>query len=304
MPDVEIYNTTPVMQNKQVGTEIAISRQAQEVQAAMVVAKRFPRDEFEAQTRIMQACERFSLADKAEYSYPRGGERVTGPSIRLAEVLAREWGNIDFGIVELEQRSGESTMMAYAWDLETNVRQTRIFTQKHERKTKARGLVKLDDPRDIYEITANNGARRLRACILGTIPGDVVEMAQAKCRETVAKGDGRPLIDRIRDMVLAFDKLGVTKDMIEKYIGHPTENFTIDDIKILGPIFNSLRDGVAKREEYFEIPRPKSATEEDFHASQQTESESNKHGKKKQNEPAQTGGDVTGDTTINEGQLL
>ena len=163
MSDMQVYDTTPVIQQKQVGAEMAISRQAQEVQAAMVIAKRFPRDEIEAQTRILQACERIVLAEKAEYSYLRGGEKVTGPSIRLAEVLARYWGNIDFGIIELEQRTGESTMMAYAWDLETNTRQTRIFVQKHERKTKKAGITKLDDPRDIYELTANMGARRVRA---------------------------------------------------------------------------------------------------------------------------------------------
>ena len=77
---------------------------------------------------------------------------VTGPSIRLAEVLAQNWGNLDFGIVELEQRFGESSMLAYAWDLETNTRQTKVFTVKHKRR--ARGAdVSLTDPRDIYEMT-------------------------------------------------------------------------------------------------------------------------------------------------------
>lgn len=263
--DPEImYSTAPAVQSKQVGTEMAVSRQAQEVQAAMIVAKRFPRDEISAQTRILQACERLSLAEKAEYSYPRGGEKVTGPSIRLAEVLARYWGNVDFGIVELEQRPGESTMMAYAWDLETNTRQTRIFTQKHERYTKAKGRVELTESRDIYELTANNGARRLRACILGIIPGDVVETAVLKCRETLDKGDGKPLIDRVRDMVVAFGKFGVTKDMLEKYIGYATENFTVDDLRQLVPIFTSLKDGISKRENYFEVARATSQTEQEF----------------------------------------
>lgn len=265
--DLELsYSTVPASQSKQVGTEMAISRQAQEVQMAMYVAKQFPRNEIDAQMRIMQACERFSLAEKAEYSYPRGGEKVTGPSIRLAEVLARAWGNLDFGVIELEQRPGESTMMAYCWDLESNTRTTRIFTQKHERKTKAKGITKLDDPRDIYELNANNGARRLRACILSQIPGDIVESAQAKCRDTLAKGDGRPLVDRIRDMVMAFSKLGVSREMMENYIGYSTENFTTEDIKTLVPIFTAIKDGIAKREDYFDIPRPASQLEQEFQA--------------------------------------
>lgn len=266
--------TAIATRQKDVATEMAVARQVQEVQAAMVIAKRFPRDEIDSYNRILKACERTSLAESAEYSYPRGGEQVTGPSIRLAEVLARCWGNIDFGIVELEQRAGESTMMAYAWDLETNTRQTRIFNQKHERKTKKQGIVKLDDPRDIYELTANNGARRVRACILGTIPGDVVDAAVAKCRQTLESGGGKPLEDRIRETVTLFGKLGVTKEMLEKRVGCAAENFTIKNIRELGVIYNSLKDNMANREDYFDIPKPKSTLENEFESStQQTQQE-------------------------------
>jgi len=293
----------PVQQQKDVTTEMAIARQAQEVQAAMVIAKRFPRDEYEAYNRIMKACERSSLAETAEYSFPRGGEKVTGPTIRLAEALARNWGNIDFGMMEMEQRNGESTMMAYAWDLETNTRQTRIFQLKHERKTKARGITKLDDPRDIYELTANQGARRLRSCILGIIPGDVVDASIAKCRDTLAKGNGKPLEDRIREMVVAFDKLGVSKDMLERYVGYASEHFTEKDIRELIPVFNALKDGMAKREDYFDIPRPASQTEQDFQQARQQTTELPKEKKgKKDKEPIENGGDSGDDS--DQGQLL
>lgn len=53
--------------------QMMINRQAQEVQAAMVIAKKFPRDEFEAAERIKRACQRRSLAGQAVYAYPRGG---------------------------------------------------------------------------------------------------------------------------------------------------------------------------------------------------------------------------------------
>lgn len=136
-----VMNIYEGVENRQVsgrgvGTEMMVSRQAQEVQAAMVIAKKFPRNEVESFNRIMQACKRRSLAEQAMYEYPRGTTKVTGPSIRLAEAMAQNWGNIDFGITELEQRSGESQVMAYAWDLETNTRQTKIFAVPHVRSTK------------------------------------------------------------------------------------------------------------------------------------------------------------------------
>ncbi len=237
-------------------TAMMISRQAQEVQAAMVVAKRFPRDEVDSFNRIMTSCQRKSLAERAMYEYPRGVTKVTGPSIRLAEAMAQNWGNIDFGIIELEQNNGESQVMAYAWDLETNTRQTKIFNVPHVRGTK-KGNIPLTDPRDIYEMVANQGARRLRACILGVIPGDVIDAAVEQCQKTLAEGNKEPLIDRVRKGIKLFeDKFSVTQQMIEKYIGCKSEAFSENDIIRLNNVYRSLRDGMANREDYFDIALP------------------------------------------------
>lgn len=233
--------------------EIASTRASQEVQAAMVIAKRFPRDQAAAYARVMQACARPALAEVGSYVYPRGDTKVTGPSIRLAEAIAQAWGNIDFGIIELEQKNGESSVMAYAWDLETNTRQTKIFTVKHERHTK-RGKYALEDPRDIYEMVANQGARRLRACVLGILPGDVVEAAETACEETLKKGSGKvPLADRLRNMLVKFAELGVTQAMIEKRLQHKMDATDERELLTLGKIFNAIRDGAGKREDYFEF---------------------------------------------------
>ena len=176
-----IMNNTAVPTEARNGSnQMMIIRQAQEVQAAMVVAKKFPRDEYNAIEKIRRTCQRATLAEQAIYSYPRGKENVSGPSVRLAEALAQNWGNIDYGIIELEQKDGVSEMMAYAWDLETNTRVTKIFSVEHKRDTK-KGSYQLTDSRDIYELTANFGARRMRACIHGVIPGDVVDMAVNDC---------------------------------------------------------------------------------------------------------------------------
>lgn len=236
-----------------------LSRQAQEVQAAMIMAQRFPRDERASADRILAACSRESLARDAMYEYPRGGETITGPSIRLAETLAQNWGRIDFGIIELEQRNGESQVMAYAWDLETNTRQTKIFTVPHMRQTK-KGAYPLTDPRDIYELVANQGARRLRACILGVIPGDVVDMAMQQCERTL-KANKDPLDVRIKNMVEAFQNdFGVGPDALRNYIGKNAEAFSEADVVRLGKVYRSLKDGVIGSE-YF-MGKLKDAPEE------------------------------------------
>lgn len=88
---------------------------------------------------------------------------------------------------------------------ETNTRQTKIFTVKHERKAKGK-TNKLTDSRDVYELTANMGTRRMRACILGIIPGDIVDAAVQKCNDTLINGQKEPLEDRLRKALDAFKK--------------------------------------------------------------------------------------------------
>lgn len=242
--------------------EGVISRQAQEVQAAMVIAKRFPRDENYAYSKIMQSCKRKTLAEQAEYEYKRGSEKVNGPSIRLAESLARNWGNMDYGIIELEQKKGKSEMMAYAWDLETNTRVTRVFTVRHWRDTRKGGYA-LKNARDIYELTANYGARRVRACILEVIPGDVVDAAIEECRNTLQGAYKEPLTDRVRKMIASFESdFQVTKDMLEKYIGHNADAFSDNDFLRLKKIYKALRDGMSTREELFDISKSKPSNEQ------------------------------------------
>lgn len=278
------------MVSRNTQTEMMISRQAQEVQAAMVIAKKFPRDEVESYNRIMQSCKRKSLAESAMYEYPRGGTKVTGPSIRLAESMAQNWGNLDFGITELEQRNGESQVMAYAWDLETNTRQVKIFSVPHVRSTK-KGNVPLTDPRDIYEMVANQGARRLRSCILGIIPGDVVDAAVRECQKTLVSGNDKPLIDRVRDGIRLFEeKFSVTQEMIEKYIGCKCEAFSENDMIRLNNVYRSLRDGMASREQYFDLPvlgADESESEIQDPFAKQQKSEEKKSGKRGVNKDAE-----------------
>lgn len=233
--------------------EAIISRQAQEVQAAMIIAKKFPRSQVDAFNRIMQACQRKSLAECAVYEYPRGGQKVSGPSIRMAEVLAQNWGNMDFGIVELERGKGESQVMAYAWDLETNTRQTKVFTVKHWRDRKDGKGSALTEERDIYEIVANQGARRVRACILGIIPGDIVDNALVECEETMKRGEKEPLADRIRNMVFVFSsEFNVSKAQIEKRFQHNVESLSENEMVSLKKIYRSLKDNMAEVGDFFD----------------------------------------------------
>lgn len=252
---VSPYNDSQIAtrpQGSQALVEVENQRAMAEVQGAIILAKKFPRNQIEALDRIMTACQRPGLAEQAVYEYARGGSSISGPSIRLAEAIAQNWGNLQFGIRELEQRNGESTVEAFCWDMETNVRQVKTFQVKHERHTK-KGSYKLADPRDIYELTANQGARRLRAAILAIIPGDVIESAVNQCEETLkAKADTSP--EALKKLVDAFAVLNVTKEQIEKRIQRRLDTITAAQLVQLRKVYNSMRDGMSGVADWFEIP--------------------------------------------------
>lgn len=237
--------------------EAVKSEAVERIQASLVIAKKFPRDETAAITKIRTSCKRITLADQALYSYPRGKKRVTGPSIRLAEVLAQNWGNIDFGIKEIENHAhatqGYSVVEAFAWDLESNTKQSKTFVVKHKMQLKDGRTKFLTDPRDIYELVANQGARRMRACILGVIPGDITDYAVAECRKTLETGDGTPIKDRINQMTAYFSDFGVSQTMLESRLGHEMKLTTAQEIVELKSIYLSIRDGQSKREDWFSL---------------------------------------------------
>lgn len=243
------------------------AREIAEVRAAMSVAQMYPRDQRKSMDRILNACARPTLAEKAQYAFARGGQEITGPSIRLAETIAQGWGHLQYGMRELSNVGGASEVEAYCWDLESNVRKSIQFTVSHIRNTK-KGTYALTDSRDIYENVANNGARRVRACILAIVPGDVVEAAEKACESTLkAKVDLSP--ERILKLLEAFAAFGVNKEAVEKKIQRRMDSILPAQVVSLGRIYNSLRDGMSKPQEWFDIAPDAAPVPEDL-ASLQT----------------------------------
>jgi hypothetical protein len=252
--EAKVYDHAPIATRPSGGNtalvEVEQQRAMVEVQGAIILAKKFPRNQIEALDKIKVACQRTGLAEQALYSYSRGGTEITGPSIRLAEAIAQNWQNLQFGIRELEQRNGESTVEAFCWDVESNTRHVKTFQVKHERFTK-KGSYRLEDPRDIYELTANQGARRLRAAILSIIPGDIVETAVTECEATLkAKADTSA--EALKKLIEAFAAFKVTKDQIEKRIQRRLDTITPAQLIQLRKIYNSMRDGMSAAADWFE----------------------------------------------------
>lgn len=247
--------------------QVEQSRAMQEVQAMVISAKKFPRDELASYNKILKSCQRFSLAQEAVYRLPIGKDTKEGPSIRLAEVLAQCWGNMSFGIKELSRANGKSSCSAFCVDWENNTKVDFDFDVDHYIEVGKKGEVKtkkyITDPSEIDRLVSNRGARKLRNAILKIIPKDVIDEAVKVCKKTVAGGGGVPIVDRVRTMIAAFDSVGVNQQMVEEYLKHGLDIITGEELAEMQGIYKSIFDKQAKRQDFFnvideELEKPKS----------------------------------------------
>lgn len=233
-------------------TRVEQSRAVAEVQAAVVVARNAPRSAERALAEMREVCGIPQLAERAFFRFSRG-ETVTGETVHLARELARIWGNITYGLVELsrDDERAQSEMMAFAWDLETNARSQTTFIVPHARDTR-QGPKALKDARDVYENNANMGARRLREMIFAVLPVWFREEAAERCRATLENGGGKPLVQRIADCVGAFAEIGVSREQLARKMGRASADaLTAQDVATLGVVFKSIRRGEVARDEEF-----------------------------------------------------
>lgn len=269
---------------------IESERAIAEAQGQLTLAKKFPRDEIKAHAELMRACKSPSFAAMAFYSVPNRG---SGPSIRFAEEVARVYGNFQYGHRELSRDDKKSEVEVFAWDMEKNNRSIRQITVEHVRYTK-NGTYPLKDPTDIDNRIANVASKQIRGRILALMPKWMVAEAIEQCQLTIKGENTEPIETRVRKMAQRFEQFGVSTTMLERYLGHPLVETTIDEIVDLTGVFNSLREGVPASEIFnnentvIEAPAQAPAAQALQQQVEQTKKEQVNPAPKQQTKPANT----------------
>lgn len=236
------------------------ARAVAKVKAQFYVAKTSPRDVNERLNAIKKLCKIPDVAANSEFSFPRGRTTVRGPNIRIAELIASNWHNFEYGITEINRGQGSSLCEAYAIDMESNTAYRMQYVvphrrDKNDRETGAEGTVDLKTDRDIYEMIANMGSRRVREAILRVIPTFVVEAAMEVCRATKLETDQRePLKDRIERAIGHWEKLGVTPAMLAAWLRCPVKDMIEQQYQDLKEIYRTIKANEGRVDDYFEKP--------------------------------------------------
>lgn len=247
-------NSLPMQVNAG-AVSIEIERAVAEAKGQMQLAKMFPRDLNDVHAQFMKSCKMPAFANVAFYSVPQGGSKVTGPSIRFAEEIARVFENFEYGHRELSRIEagpgpkdfGRSEVEIYAWDKQTNNRQIRQITVLHVLDTKD-GKRKLRDEKDIDNKIANVASKQMRGRIIAMMPKWLVEEGMEECRKTLSGNNSEPLDVRVRKMTQAFATYGVTTDHLAAYLGHPLDQVLADELVNLTGVYNALKEGTPASE--------------------------------------------------------
>jgi hypothetical protein len=242
-----------------------------EIQSAIIIARRFPRNEDQAFARLMKAAMRHSFADEASYSFKRGKKKdeatgrwvdnfVEGPSVNLAREAARVWGNIRYGLEVIRDDEETRQVRGWAWDLESNVKVTAeddfkklVQRKQYDGNGKATGTAWVTaDERDLRELTNRRGAILIRNCILQILPSDLIDEAGRKCDETLKNKAAADPDGERKKIILAFSGLNITPEMLEQKLGHKLAECSPTEIAELRKIYKSIADGNSTWAEYVE----------------------------------------------------
>jgi hypothetical protein len=234
-----------------------MEREKAEIQSAIISAKKFPRDEEASYLKLVKNMARPSLAEKAQYQFPRSGKDITGPSVHFAREAARCWGNVRYGLKIVDTSTKEIHIKGYAVDLESNsyVELEDKFNKLVQRKYNGVTSWVSPDERDLRELMNKRGAILIRNCILQLIPADIVEEGILSARNALVADSKEDLdsdrLDVINKIEKAFSKMKVTKSMLEDYLKNPLTEITPDQIAELRSIQRTILDGNSKASEYF-----------------------------------------------------
>jgi hypothetical protein len=248
-------------------TAVEQARAVAEVAAAVKVAQEFPRDVTRALARMRDACRQKALAERAFYSLPRAGGRVEGTTVHVARELAGCYGNLDYGIRELrrDDAAGESEMLAWAWDQETNVRSSRSFVVPHARMAGKGAEKRREALTDLGDIANNNNsvaARAVRETIFTVLPVWFRAEAEVILAQTL-KGDasGKTLAQQATDAIHHYDVTHrVTRAQLEAHVARRVADWTDGDLALLRVLSSEITRGEKRAAEVF-APPPVTADE-------------------------------------------
>lgn len=242
MTEVEVTETTALQ---------VIQRA--EIDSTIATAKNFPRDIKRALDRAEEmATLTEAIAEECHYSLPRTskGRRVNiqGPSIRFAEILASQWGNLHIAARVIEIGAKQVVAQGACLDLETNVKWDSEVRQS---------IVSKDGKRysdDVVTVNANAAAAKAqRNAVLRAIPSPLWRPIYEATLSRIGGGQ-TPIAESWQRAVAWFGSRGVSEEQLREALRiQKVSELKQADIQTLRGWRNAIEQEATAVEEIFGV---------------------------------------------------
>lgn len=232
-----------------------------EIDMQISTAKAFPRSIRTFLDKAMSiATISESVAESCGYSLPpRGNKIISGPSVRLAEIVASSYGNVRYGARVISNDGKKITAQGVCHDLESNTSTTIEVSRsilQHEWKNgvKTGNMVTMNE--DMQIIVGNAASSiALRNAIFKVIPAALVDDIYKKTKELVA-GTEQTLPAKREKAINHLKGMGVKEAQICDALDiKRVEDIDLEKLSILRGMVAAINNGESTVKEMFD-PEP------------------------------------------------
>lgn len=240
----------------------------------IATAKKYPRTiQLILQNAIATVTMDKDTAEICNYSLPRGGKPISGPSVHLARILAAEWGNLRIESKIVDITGTEIVAEAVCFDLEKNYA---VKTQVRRKITGKDGQRFKDDMVNVTGAAASSIA--FRNAVFNVIPKAIVDKIYNESKR-FAIGDlsneSKLAQSVAKTKEFFLTTYGASDEDLLHFLGlRNILQIKADQISILRGLATSLKEGATTAKEAFgwdsEKPKGKDATQPDGSPKQTT----------------------------------
>jgi len=210
-----------------------------EIDVQISTAKRYPRSlkSFKSQAMEMATLDE-DTAGSMFYALPRGGKKIEGPSVRMAEVIGSCFGNLRYGARIVDCDDKFVTAQGACHDLEKNVA---ITYEVKRRITNAQGKRYNDDMIQTTGLAAASIA--LREAIFRVVPRSLFKDIYEEAK-LASIGKAATMSEKRHKAMDWFKKAGATEKQLLEFLGRASvDEVSVDDIITLRGLVTAIRDG-------------------------------------------------------------
>lgn len=170
---------------------------------------------------------------------------ITGPSIRLAEICASFWGNVQSGTRVISNNGKSVVVEGWCLDLETNSKVSHEVSRGIVTKS---GYTYSEDMQNVTIAAAS--AIAFRNVVFKTIPKVFIDQALKKAMKVAV--DAKDFETRRQAMFDLLERLGIPTERVFAFFDKSSiQEFTVEDMKVIAGIRTSIKDKLIKPEEAF-----------------------------------------------------